>query len=77
MLDPSGCLLLTAAALARVVFQGHCLEEAGVVPVSYLISGVKMEGKHSAFLFSKASSCFKLIKVGRKTSVNLLGYFKK
>lgn len=58
-------------------FQGHCLEEAGVVPVSYLISGAKMEGKHSAFLFSKASSCFKLIKIGRKTSVNLLGYFKK
>lgn len=75
MLDPSRYVLLTAAALARVVFQAHCLEEAGVVPVSYMISGAKMGGKQSAFLFSKASSCFKLIKIGRKTSVNPLGYF--
>lgn len=75
MLDPSGRVLLTAAALARVVFQGHCLEEAGVVPVSYLISGAKMEGRHSAFLFSKASSCFKLIKIGGKIPVTPLGYF--
>ena len=50
MLDASGRVLLTAAALARVVFQGHGLEEAGVVPVSYLISGAKM-GSTVLFVF--------------------------